>query len=115
MKRKRVVPRALALSDVDKALDHYLTEAGKGVALRFIDSVETVFEQLGRVPRLGSPRFAHELDLPGLRSWPLHRFPYLVFYLERDDRIDVWRVLHTRRDIPVWLADAGVAGEQHGE
>jgi hypothetical protein len=30
----------------------------------------------------------------------MRRYPYVVFYVEREDRIDVWRVLHTRRDIP---------------
>jgi len=24
----------------------------------------------------------------------------MVFYIERDDRIDIWRVLHIQRDIP---------------
>ena len=41
----------------------------------------------------------------GLRSWPLTRHPYLVFYLERPDHIDVWRVLHGQRDIPAWLLE----------
>jgi len=27
-------------------------------------------------------------------------------YVERDTEIDIWRVLHTRRDIPSTLADA---------
>jgi toxin ParE1/3/4 len=35
----------------------------------------------------------------------LKRFPYLVFYSERSDAIEVWRVLHGRRDIPAWLAE----------
>jgi toxin ParE1/3/4 len=51
------------------------------------------------------PRYAHELDLPGLLCWPLKRYPYLVFYVERDDHIDVWRVLHGMRDFPEWLAE----------
>jgi toxin ParE1/3/4 len=38
--------------------------------------------------------------LPGLRFWPLKRYPYFVFYLERETHIDVWRVLHAERDIP---------------
>ena len=46
---------------------------------------------------------AHELDLPGLRFRMLKRYPYIVFYVERDDHIDVWRVLHGQRDIPSWL------------
>ena len=36
---------------------------------------------------------------------PLKRYPYLVFYIEQDDHIDVWRVLHSHRDIPSWLRD----------
>jgi len=31
------------------------------------------------------------------------RFPYLAFYVERADHVDVWRVLHGARDIPAWL------------
>ena len=45
----------------------------------------------------------YALDLPGLRSWPLKRFPYLVFYVEHADHVDVWRVLHQNRDIPVGM------------
>lgn len=30
-------------------------------------------------------------------------FPPLVFYLETKDCIDIWRVLHTARDIPAWM------------
>ncbi len=44
--------------------------------------------------------FAYELSIPELRAWGLKRFPYVTFYMPRGDRIDVWRVLHTRRDIP---------------
>jgi toxin ParE1/3/4 len=29
----------------------------------------------------------------------------MVFYVGRDDRIDVWRVLHGARDIPAWLRE----------
>ena len=43
--------------------------------------------------------------MPGLRMWSLKRYPYLVFYVEQDDHIDVWRVLNSHRDIPVWLRD----------
>jgi toxin ParE1/3/4 len=45
------------------------------------------------------------LNLPGLRSWPLTRYPYLVFYVERSDHVDVWRVLHGQRDIPGWMQE----------
>lgn len=38
--------------------------------------------------------------------WPLARDPHLVFYVEREDCIDVWRVLHGKRDIPAWLQES---------
>ena len=60
---------------------------------------------LGRHPATGSPRHAHELNLAGLRSWPLTRYPFLVFYIEQADHIEVWRVLHSRRDIPIWMQE----------
>jgi plasmid stabilization system protein ParE len=33
------------------------------------------------------------------------RYPYLVFYIERPDHIDVWRVLHGQRDVPAWMQE----------
>lgn len=105
MKAKPVIPRELANRDVDDAVDHYLDEASEKVARGFIDALEDAYAHIGRHPSTGSPRYAHELNLPGLRSWPLSRHPYLVFYSERPDHIDVWRVLHGRRDIPAWLLD----------
>ena len=92
--------RECASLDIGGAADHYRDQAGVVVALRFIGVVERVTRRIGRNPQLGALGFAYELGIPGLRSLPLDRFPYLVFYVERDDYVDVWRVLHTKRDIP---------------
>lgn len=107
MKAKPVIPRGLANRDVDEAIAHYLNEGGERVALRFVDAVERAYTHIGRQAASGSPRYAQELNIPGLRFWPLGRFPYLVFYVERQDHVDVWRVLHGRRDIPAWMRDPG--------
>jgi toxin ParE1/3/4 len=72
-------------------------------ALGFIDALEKAYAHIGRHPASGSPRYAHELNLPGLRSWPLTRYPYLAFYVECSDHVEVWRVLHAQRDIPTWM------------
>lgn len=104
MNSKPVIPRELANQDVEAALAHYLETASPAVALGFIDSLESACGRLARTPAAGSMRYAHELDLPGLRFWPLQRYPYLVFYVEGDSHVDVWRVLHEKRDIPAWLA-----------
>lgn len=105
MKAKPVVPRDLAGRDVDEAIGYYLAEGGTTPALGFIDALERVYAHIGRAPASGSPRHAHELDLPQLRSWPLTKYPYLVFYIERPDYVDVWRVLHGERDIPAWMRE----------
>jgi len=96
--------RAVAANDIERAVDHYRDEAGADVAARFVDAIERAMRRLARQPQLGSLRFAYDLGIPDLRVFPIDRFPYLVFYVEQNDRLDVWRVLHDRRDIPATLA-----------
>jgi toxin ParE1/3/4 len=103
---KAVVPRTLALLDVEDAIDHYLGEGAVKAALDFVSALEMAYRHMALQPATGSARYAHELNLPGLRFWPLTRFPYLVFYFEREDHVDVWRVLHGKRDIPAWMREA---------
>ncbi len=105
MKPLPVIPRKLAQRDVEDAIGHYLKEGADEAALGFIDALERAFMQIGRRPESGSARYAHELNLPGLRSWPLKRYPYLVFYVIQDAHIDVWRILHARRDIPTCMQE----------
>ena len=105
MKAKPVVPRERARRDVDAAVDYYAGTAGRKVALGFIDALEVAYRHIARHPATGSPRYGHELDLPGLRSWPLKRYPHIVFYVEGESHIHVWRVLHAARDIPGWMRE----------
>lgn len=103
MTAKPVELRPAAIADVEEAVDHYLREAGTQVALEFVAAVEAAYLHIGRSPSAGSPRYAVELGLPGLRAWRIRRFPHLVFYIDREGPPDVWRVLHGERDIPRWL------------
>jgi len=109
VKAKPVVPREQAHRDVEDAVAHYLDEDAEAAALGFIDALENAYSHIGRHPSTGSPRYAHELNLPGLRSWPLTRYPHLVFYVEHPDHVDVWRVLHGQRDIPARMQEPGDA------
>jgi toxin ParE1/3/4 len=97
---KPVRPRDRAHRDVNEAIDYYLREGSEKAALGFVEALRHAYLQISRHPQLGATRYAHELDLPGLRHRVLKRYPYLVFYVERENHIDVWRVLHGRRDIP---------------
>lgn len=99
----RVLP--LAEADIATAIDYYRDQAGEEMAVRFVDAVTARLGAIARSPGLGSSRYATELRIDGLRCRRLARFPYLLFYLEQPDRIDVWRMLHDRRDIPGTLRD----------
>jgi toxin ParE1/3/4 len=103
MTLKPVVPREQAKRDAEQAVDYYANEAGKHVALRFIDALENAYRAIAAHPATGSPRYAFELNLPGLRTWPIKRFPYLIFYVELGQYVDVWRILHAQRHIPAWM------------
>jgi toxin ParE1/3/4 len=106
VKTKPVVPREQAKRDVDEIIDHYLAEGAEQAAIGFIDALEQAYLRIGRHPAMGSPRYAHEVNLPGLRFWGLKHFPHLVFYVEHPDHIDIWRILHGQRDIPAWMRQA---------
>lgn len=106
MKVKLVVPRERANLDVDDAITHYLSEGAEPAALAFVSALEQAYSHISQWPGTGSPRHTHELNLPGLRFWALTGFPYLVFYFERDEHVDVWRVLHGQRDIPARMNEA---------
>ncbi|WP_077966827.1 type II toxin-antitoxin system RelE/ParE family toxin [Ensifer adhaerens] len=103
MSGRPIIPRELARNDVETAIDFYATEAGPDVALGFIDALQGAFDLIGAHPESGSLRSAYELTLPDLRSVGLKKYPYIVFYRPQADHIDVWRVLHAKRDIPQWM------------
>ena len=103
---KSIVPRQLANRDIEEAIDHYLAEATAKVAQGFVDELEKAYAHIARHPATGSPRYAHQLALADLRFWRVGRYPFLVFYIEREVHIDVWRVLHEQRDIPAWMNEA---------
>ncbi len=105
MTAKPVIPRERAMRDVDEILDHYLAEGSEQAVMGFVDALERAYAHIGEHPATGSSRYAFELDLPGLRTWPLARYPYLVFYIEREEHVDAWRVLHGQRNIPKWMRE----------
>ena len=105
MTPKPVVLRAVARRDVDEAVAHYQAASSVDVALGFTEALEAAVRHIAAHPESGSPHYGHELNLPGLRSWPLKRYPYLVFYMTSAEHIDVWRIIHGRRDIPAWMRE----------
>ncbi len=100
MKPKPVVPRELANRDIHNAIDYYLADTAGDAAIGFVYALEAAFSHISAHPASGATRYAHELEIDGVRSWPLRGYPFLLFYIEREHHIDLWRVLHGHRDIP---------------
>lgn len=103
MSHKPVVRRRRADDDIEAAIKFYLKEAGAEVAADFANQLEDSLTKITRQPNIGSPRFGHLVQIPELRHWPVKNFPYLVFYIEKENRIELARVLHNSMDIPSWL------------
>lgn len=105
MRFKPVIPRDVALLDVRDAVDYYTDVRGKALALRFVAALNGSYRQISEHPAAGSPRYDDALGLDGLRFVAARGFPYLVFYTEEPDHIDVWRVLHAQRDLAAELSE----------
>jgi len=110
VKSKALIQRTLAQDDVEQSIAHYLEQDAEAVALGFVDALERAYAHISKHPATGSPRYAHELSIPELRSWPLNRYPYMIFYVEHAHHIDIWRVLHMKRDIPARMVDGADNG-----
>lgn len=99
---KQVIRSAQAQSDVQEALAYYQLEAPHAVDA-FLNALQRAVAHIQRAPGTGSPRYAIELNMPGLRFWLLSKFPYGLFYLEQDDQLLVIRMVHMAQDIPASL------------
>lgn len=100
---KAAVLLPLADWDIREAIQYYRKEGGSALAKRWAKSVETAIRHIAANPGTGSLRYQSLLSIPDLRFWPVERFPYLIFYIERQTCVEIWRVLHGRRDLPAWL------------
>jgi toxin ParE1/3/4 len=100
MKALAIRPRALV--DLEEIVGFYEGEQ-VGLGDRFADTVEAALLKIRETPGTGSNRY---VDLvPGLNMCVLRTFPYLIFYFEHADRVEVIRVIHSKRDLPVQLGE----------
>lgn len=100
---KRVVLSTQAKVEIRHSTAWYRKEGGTALAQRWATALEGALRHIGTHPKTGFTRHAIELKLDGIRCWQVQGFPYLVFYAERDQQIDIGRVLHAQRDIPAWM------------
>jgi toxin ParE1/3/4 len=99
---KRLTVQRRAMRDLGEARAYYLLEAPHMVS-EFAITLDNELLHLRRNPETGSPRYGLQLGIPGLRSWPLKKFPYIIFYMVDVQRIVVLRVLHQATNIPKHL------------
>ena len=76
------------------------------VAVHFLVYAEETLELLAKMPFLGTPRDFRSHKLRTLRMWHVKGFEdYLIFYRPIDDGVEIFRVLHGKRDIEAIFND----------
>lgn len=100
-----VVRRPRADTDLIEAVLWLREHTSPAIAVEFVDRVEKALDLLSRHPLAGSGLIGFRVGIPGLRSFPVDRTPYVLFYLADSRRIDLVRVLHARRDIDAELIE----------
>jgi toxin ParE1/3/4 len=100
MKQLAIRPRALI--ELEEVTEFY-EGAQAGLGDRFADAIEAALLNIRSAPRSGSNRY---VDLvPGLQMCVLRTFPYLIFYFEHADCVEVIRIIHGKRDLPAVLSE----------
>lgn len=99
---KACVLRPRAREDRRHEVRYHRDKAGEATAARLIFALETALLQLSREPGIGSPAIGHELEVPGLRSWRLNGFSLSLWYFERDNHVDVVRLVGQRMEA-LWV------------
>jgi plasmid stabilization system protein ParE len=92
----RLIVSPEASTDIDEILDWLEREAGKAVALRYVERFRTAFSHLMSFPEIGARRRKLHADI---RIWAIA--PYVIFYqfAANTETVTVVRILHSRRDI----------------
>ena len=81
-------------------------QAGVELAERYFAAIDKTCLQLVRHPRSGTVYDSGIARLDGLRRFPVSGFDnYIIFYLPRENGLDVIRVLHGARDIDSLFAE----------
>ncbi len=101
MKQARLRPRA-EQDLVDRA-QYYAEVEDQRLAERFFTAALAALKPIQRMPGLGSMRIGELCDVPGLRDWPVKGFPVRWFYFDREDHLDVVRLLADTQDVAALL------------
>ena len=105
MKPARLRPQAKR--DRLAEIRHYRDVAGTRVAETLLLATDHALDLLERQTSMGSPALGQRLGVPTLRSWRVTGFPLMWFYIERDDHLDILRLLGERQDVLAILDNEG--------
>ncbi len=92
---RRVVWAPKAKQDLRQIHRYYSREASSEIADNLLRAIDETATRIAARPFARRPR--DEL-IPGLRSALVH--PYTIFFRVGEDRVEIVRVLHERRDFP---------------
>ena len=96
---KPAVLRPQSLRDQQGEVRYYRKEGGARLAVKVAKATNEALDQVELEPGMGSPRLGKLLGIPGLRTWRVGKFPLVWCYFEREDHLDVVRLLGDRQDI----------------
>jgi toxin ParE1/3/4 len=100
--RYRVLPSADR--DLDDQAGYLAEHAGLQTALRFYANAASSFATIAGMPGIGEPWRSTDPCLAGTRVGRIKGFErHLIFYRPTDDGVDIIRVLHGTRDLPIAL------------
>ena len=95
---KRAVLRPAARADRRAEVQYYRRGAGANVAAKLVRAMSNALQQLALYPAIGSPTMGQALGMPGMRTWRLEGFPLSYWYFEREDHLDVARLVGHGQD-----------------
>ena len=91
----RLFVRKAAKADVTEAFSWYESRR-IGLGHEFPDEIRGTYEAIEEQPR----RFPTILD--DIQMAVVHRFPYLIYFVELQNGVSVLAVLHGHRDPQIW-------------
>jgi len=92
---RQIVLRPEAESDIIASHGWYARQGGE-LGADFVDAIDELLTRIASSPELFAVSFRT------VRRAKTRRFPYIVYFRLRDERIEVIAVLHASRDPRVW-------------
>ena len=98
---KPITRRPKAVEDVESHA-MYIADGSVDAALRFLERAEQTIKGLALFPESGGPFATSARELAGMRTRLVKDFPnHVVFYIERENSIEVVRVLRGGQNMDV--------------